>query len=121
MEEETVTETMTAWAKNYSIELKLWGETWGANHKLTMSTAYKEKYIYIMFYCWHLLPAVVVSRQPVQTAAESDSGKERGPVQESGEDSDEGPASDAEMGPEPSESGVLPPEPPESDSSEAEE
>uniref|UniRef100_A0A8C6YJ83 Ubiquitin-like domain-containing protein n=1 Tax=Naja naja TaxID=35670 RepID=A0A8C6YJ83_NAJNA len=62
--------------------------------------------------------SVVVCRQPGQTAAESDSGEERGPVRESGEDSDEDPASDAEMGPGPSGSGMLPPE---SGSSEAEE
>uniref|UniRef100_A0A2H6NGX2 Uncharacterized protein n=1 Tax=Micrurus carvalhoi TaxID=3147026 RepID=A0A2H6NGX2_9SAUR len=64
---------------------------------------------------------VVVRWQPVQTTVELDSGEEQGPVRESGEDSDEGPASDAEMGPGPSGSGVLPPEPPESSSSEAEE
>uniref|UniRef100_A0A670ZE84 non-specific serine/threonine protein kinase n=1 Tax=Pseudonaja textilis TaxID=8673 RepID=A0A670ZE84_PSETE len=61
---------------------------------------------------------VVVRRQPAEV---SDSEDEREPVRESGEDLDRGPASDAAMGPGPPGSGVLPPEPLESGSSEAEE
>ncbi|ETE73526.1 Dapper-like 1, partial [Ophiophagus hannah] len=64
--------------------------------------------------------SVVVRQQPVQPAVESDSEEERGPVRESGENSDEGPVSNAGMGPGPSGSGVLPSETSVSGSSEAE-
>ncbi|ETE60217.1 Octapeptide-repeat protein T2, partial [Ophiophagus hannah] len=56
----------------------------------------------------------------MQTAVELDSEEERRPVRESGKDSDKGPVLDAGMGPEPYGSGVLPLEPLESGSSEAE-
>ncbi|ETE60765.1 E3 ubiquitin-protein ligase pellino-like 3, partial [Ophiophagus hannah] len=67
------------------------------------------------------LACVVVHSQPAQMEAESDSGEEETPVRESGEASDEGPASNTEMRPGPSGSYVLTPEPPESGSSEAQE